>query len=227
MGSLGNGIRMKWPFYALWLALLALTGCGTASHEPENIFRVKQQIRAYVDSGQYNRDITAVASQAGAWVNQRAAKRVAGEKLAVVFDLDETLLSNWPSISAQDFGYIPAAWDAWVAEGKAPAIESVRDFYRAVRQAGVQVIFLTGRRERDRPGTEKNLRAIGCGEYASLIFKPNESKEKTGVFKTAQRQRLTAEGWLIIANLGDQESDLAGGYAERTFKLPDPFYLTE
>ena len=28
-----------------------------------------------------------------------------------------------------------------------------------------------------------------------------------------------------IANLGDQESDLIGGHAERTFKLPNPFYL--
>ena len=31
-------------------------------------------------------------------------------------------------------------------------------------------------------------------------------------------------GLLIVVNMGDQDSDLAGGYAERTFKLPDPFY---
>ncbi|MGB6550988.1 MAG: HAD family acid phosphatase [Xanthobacteraceae bacterium] len=28
----------------------------------------------------------------------------------------------------------------------------------------------------------------------------------------------------MIANVGDQESDLSGGYAEKTFKLPNPFY---
>jgi hypothetical protein len=27
----------------------------------------------------------------------------------------------------------------------------------------------------------------------------------------------------IIANVGDQESDLAGGHAERMFKIPNPF----
>jgi acid phosphatase len=32
-------------------------------------------------------------------------------------------------------------------------------------------------------------------------------------------------GRTIIANIGDQMSDLNGGYAERTFKLADPFYL--
>jgi hypothetical protein len=30
-----------------------------------------------------------------------------------------------------------------------------------------------------------------------------------------------------VANLGDQVSDLSGGFAEKTFKLPDPFYLTD
>ena len=33
-------------------------------------------------------------------------------------------------------------------------------------------------------------------------------------------QKLT-----IIASVGDQWSDLDGGYAERVFKLPNPFYF--
>ena len=209
------------------LASLGWAGCSTVSHEPANIYPLKQEIRAYVSSGQYSRDIGAVAEKARGWIEARAAKRAPSERLAVVFDLDETLLSNWPSISERDFGYMATAWDAWVAEGTAPAIEPVRDVYRVARRAGLEVIFLTGRRERDRSGTEKNLRAIGCGDYAALIFKSNESKETTGTFKTAERRRLTAEGRVIIANIGDQESDLTGGFAERTFKLPDPFYLTQ
>jgi len=32
---------------------------------------------------------------------------------------------------------------------------------------------------------------------------------------------------MIIANIGDQESDLAGGFAEKTFKLPNPFYISK
>jgi hypothetical protein len=28
-----------------------------------------------------------------------------------------------------------------------------------------------------------------------------------------------------VVNLGDQESDLDGGHAERAFKLPNPFYF--
>ena len=57
-------------------------------------------------------------------------------------------------------------------------------------------------------------------------MKPDALKEASATFKTAERARLVAQGYTIVANLGDQESDLVGGYAERTFKLPDPFYLS-
>jgi len=43
-------------------------------------------------------------------------------------------------------------------------------------------------------------------------------------FKTAERCKLTEQGWKIVANIGDQPSDLEGGYAERIFLLPNPFY---
>jgi hypothetical protein len=39
------------------------------------------------------------------------------------------------------------------------------------------------------------------------------------------RREIIAQGFQIIANLGDQASDLAGGCAERGFKLPNPFYF--
>lgn len=197
------------------------------SREPANLDPHKQEIRDYVTSGKYNEDIAAVAAEALAWVEARAAKRAAGERLAIVFDLDETLLSNWAHLSFLGLGYENSAWTQWVASGQATAIEPVREVYRAARRLGIDVVFITGRRESDRPGTEKNLRAIGCGDYVVLLCKPNNSKEKTGAFKTAARARLEAEGRRIIANLGDQLSDLEGGHAEKTFKLPNPFYLTQ
>ncbi|NBQ58027.1 MAG: acid phosphatase, partial [Opitutaceae bacterium] len=79
----------------------------------------------------------------------------------------------------------------------------------------------------DRPGTEKNLRAEGFGDFTALWFKPDSAKITTEQFKTETRKKIQAAGRVIIANVGDQESDLAGGFAERTFKLPAPFYQTK
>lgn len=208
-------------------ATLALASCASPTHEPPNLFPLKQQIRAYVDSGQYLRDVAEVAERAGRWLEKRAAIRSWAESLTVVFDLDETLFLNWPQLSRQDFGYVREAWDKWVESAEAPAVEPVREVYRTARRLGLDVIFLTGRPERMRAATERNLRAIECAEYALLICRPEEARGTSAAFKTAERAKLAAAGRVIIANLGDQQSDLTGGFAERTFKLPAPFYLTE
>jgi len=41
------------------------------------------------------------------------------------------------------------------------------------------------------------------------------------------RSQIEADGYTIIANIGDQASDLQGGHAEKTFKLPNPFYIVK
>jgi hypothetical protein len=43
-------------------------------------------------------------------------------------------------------------------------------------------------------------------------------------FKAPERRKLADQGYTILFSIGDQESDLIGGYAERTFKLPNPVY---
>ena len=211
--------------------LLGLSGCASNRGGPGNLSLLKDEIVRYVDSGRYAREMEMIAKDAMVWIERRATKpgdpgRALTSKLAVVFDIDETIVSNLPHMRAMDFGYLPAAWSEWLDRGEAPAIEPVREIYRRVRELGLSVIFITGRRERERVGTEKNLRAIGVEEYAMIFFKPDESKETSEKFKTDIRSRLVSEGWVIIANLGDQESDLAGGFAEKTFKLPAPFYFS-
>jgi predicted secreted acid phosphatase len=44
------------------------------------------------------------------------------------------------------------------------------------------------------------------------------------MFKATKRSEIVEQGYTIVLNMGDQLSDLEGGYAERTFKLPNPFY---
>jgi acid phosphatase len=39
------------------------------------------------------------------------------------------------------------------------------------------------------------------------------------------REWIENNGYTIILNVGDQASDLFGGHAGKTFKLPNPFYV--
>jgi predicted secreted acid phosphatase len=217
--------RIPFARFVTLAVALAISGCATVTREPPNLYPHKLQIRAYVDSGRYQRDIETVAASAKTWIEQRAAQ--GGANLTVVLDLDETLFFNWPHMSAMDFGYVRHEWQRWVEEARAPAIEPVREVYRMARRLGVSVVFITGRSERQRAATERNLRAIDCADYHALLCAPDGDRRSSADYKTAARRRLMAEGRVIIANIGDQQSDLAGGFAERTFKLPNAFYLTE
>jgi acid phosphatase len=210
----------------LWTALLVVAACTAVGREPANLGPHKDELIAYQKSGEYDREIASVAAEARSWVEQRAARQAGGERLVVIFDLDETLLSNWPQLEAEKFGGSGASWAAWWTSAKCPVIAPVRDVYDIARKLAVEVIFITGRPERVRAATEQNLQNIGCSEFAALICKPNDSKDTMEKFKAAARARLSSEGRTIIANIGDQESDLSGGYSERTFKLPNPFYFS-
>ena len=43
-------------------------------------------------------------------------------------------------------------------------------------------------------------------------------------YKSATRAYIESQGYDIVGNFGDQFSDLEGGYADETFKLPNPTY---
>ena len=43
-------------------------------------------------------------------------------------------------------------------------------------------------------------------------------------YKAATRAHIESMGYEIVADFGDQYSDLTGGYTDKTFKLPNPNY---
>ena len=212
----------------LSLALpLAFLAAPARAQEPANLFPHKVQVVRYVESGEYAKDVAAVALSANKYLAKRLAKGAKpGKKLAVVFDIDETTLSNVSHIIANDFGYVPKVWDNWVASAQARAIIPVQTIYDAAVRAKIDVFFITSRPESTRASTEKNLREVGYETWTRIIFKADsETPRSVTNFKIATRRKLEQEGYTVVVNIGDQDSDLAGGYAERTYKLPNPFYL--
>ena len=208
-----------------FLIPLALSACAPTSREPQNLSDLKQEITEYADSLNYQEDLAASVAPAKPFLVAR--KKQGGENLAVIFDIDETVLSNLPHMKESDWGYQPADWDAWVATAKSPALLPIRDAYQTAITLGYKVFFLTGRTEADRAATARNLRLQRMGSYEKLILRPRKGTvpyEKAVDFKTDVRKNLTDQGYTIVASFGDQDSDIEGGYVERGFKIPNPFY---
>lgn len=186
----------------------------------------------------YDADVASVVAEARDWVTRRAPQV---DRPAIVLDIDETSLSNWEQLYHNDFGYLlGGACDLkssagcgqrdWELSASATALKPTLElFLLAQRTKGrdgnaIAVFFITGRGEDpvERAATELNLRRAGYDGYSKLLMRP--AGEATADFKTRMRSLIGGEH-TVIANIGDQFSDLAGGHAERCFKLPNPFYF--
>ena len=159
---------------------------------------------ATVDYATWQADCQTVMNQALPYLKQRIAATKPGEKQAIVFDIDNTTLET-------DFGF------SWPQPANKPVL-AVAEY---AQEHGVSLFFVTAR-----PGiiylpTEYNLEHDGYdvdGLYVRGLF---DLFKDVADYKTAQRTAIESKGYTIIANIGNSATDLSGGHAEKTFKLPD------
>jgi hypothetical protein len=215
--------------------------CGAASNhalpmgQPLNLGELKLQLTDYKCSGQYDREVADTLSDAQGYVDFRAGQV---NHPALVLDIDETSLSNWPEIAADDYGYVPSGPcnlagpcgdGAWELSAQAPAIAPTLRLFNEAKARHVSIFFITGRRETPtlREATERNLRAAGYDGWEHLYMRPmSDSNASVTPYKSGARKEIS-DKFRIIANVGDQQSDLDGGFAERAWKVPNPFYYIQ
>jgi acid phosphatase len=201
--------------------------------QPANLGILKLQLVDYKCFGAYDRDIANVLADATAFLEHRAN---GFGKLALVLDIDETSLSNLPNLLADDFGFFrggtctlvpgePCGFDRWITDHTADPILPTLRLFNTAKAKGVAIFFISTRREDQRDATVNNLKAAGYDGWADLALKQPDDKSSSQEFKTARRKEIEDAGFTIIANVGDQYSDLRGGHAERVFKVPNPFYF--
>lgn len=156
---------------------------------------------------------------------------ISRDKLAVVLDIDETSLSNYPSFKRDNFANDLSVQVKRYIAADAPAIQPVLNFYKKLKANDVAIFFITARQglsvdtQELKYYTAKNLQRAGFADYANLCLIPKDNKFVSTVeFKTDMRKELSEQGYRIIFNIGDQPSDLEGGYAEHVVKLPNYLY---
>jgi predicted secreted acid phosphatase len=227
-----------------WLAAasLLLSGCAQSPSVPAdpavaapsfvpNMFDVQRAIEEYVDSGRYEQDVAAVVSQARTWLESRAP---VVKNPAIVIDVDEAALSNWPAYRVNGWTRIqngdcdldkgPCNIRKWQESGRAAALPPTLALAQRAEQLGVAVFFVTGRPADERAATERNLREQGY-HFERVILRPAGVFRSAVDFKAPARCALERDGYTIVLSIGDQQSDLDGGCSEHGFKLPNPVYF--
>ncbi|MBU1368359.1 MAG: 5'-nucleotidase, lipoprotein e(P4) family [Bacteroidetes bacterium] len=127
--------------------------------------------------------------------------------LAVVVDIDETVLDNSP-YQAQGildhFGY-PEKWDEWINAAKAEPVPGALEFLKYASEKGVAVFYISNRKEKLRESTLKNLQELGFPDAANeqLLLRTTEND------KEPRRQQVLATYEIVLLmgdNLGDFHS---------------------
>lgn len=219
----------------------ALAECKFDDGGLPNLGKLKSCLKDY-HSSQYMAAVNAVEEAARKMMEEQIASNMAHGKLALVLDIDETSLSNWEQIVADDFGYFadgpcdlpvkgPCGAAAFDQLSRAAAIKPTLDLFNFAVAHGVTVFFITGREGSDaeRNATELNLWRAGYHGWKTVYMREPNGRDKgasTEAYKTGRREEIERDGYTIIANLGDQWSDLKGGHPDQRFdfKLPNPFY---
>ncbi|MFD8718660.1 HAD family acid phosphatase [Streptomyces sp. NPDC059629] len=87
---------------------------------------------------------------------------------------------------------------------------------------GVSMFFVSARTNLIDLATKYNLTHVGYtvdGLHTRTLAEI--ASESIADFKTSQRKAIETDGYDIVANIGNNTTDLSGGYADTTYKLPD------
>ena len=214
------------------LSVLTFTPIVMLAQSTSNPDSLKNEVIQYHESGEYDADISKITYQAQCYLTNRIYENrhsLHPKKLAIVLDIDETSLSSYKDIKTfikiLDVGGIFLRQDMEEETENHSVIIPILNLYRYAVKHNVAVFFITGRQEKYRASTIQKLKRTGYTQWTHLHMKPDNYYLKSVVpYKLAQRKTIEKKDYCIVLNVGDQYSDLKGGYSEKDYKLPNFMY---
>ncbi|MFG3173025.1 HAD family acid phosphatase [Streptomyces sp. NPDC048200] len=237
-------------------AATAHQSTANSTHEPYNIGLLVKDIDTYYGAAldgngvyqasptsQYAKDLARVDAAARRDIDKAAHKaHHRGQKPAVVFDIDDTLLLSFDYERKTNYTYNSTTWADYVAQANRPAVFGSPELVEYAESKGVEVFYNSGLKESQRASAVENLKKVGVDvnlDSAHMFLKDAANPPAylsgcatatawnctTVQYKAGTRKHIEDLGYDIVGNFGDQYSDLDGGYADKTYKLPNPTYF--
>lgn len=131
--------------------------------------------------------------------------------LAIVADIDETVLNNLPyneMLIEKGESFTQKTWSEWVNKEQAKPIAGALDFFNYVNGQNIEIIYLSNRRVENYAPTKANLISTGFpfDEETIMLLRDDDGN------KESRRQQLS--NYNIVLLLGDNLSD----FNERFYK---------
>lgn len=226
--------RLSGPL--LLLSCVLASGCATTGGPGSTTANDNMDAVIWLQSSTEYAAVAAgvYSSATAALIKIAESAAVDSESMAIVLDIDETVLDNsryQGQLIHDDATYASESWDRWIALKSAPAVPGAVDFIRTAQSLGVHVAFITNRACRARPDSVEdcpqkadtllNLEDVGVdtesttlflrgelptGQCRTLLTAPEQADGKWSSDKTSRRDCVRL-GYDIIMLFGDQLGD--------------------
>ena len=208
---------------------LSLTG-GLFSEE---IRKLPNDIRWVRHSLEYENLCRQIYQQAWQEIKKQSSK--AEGKLAIVVDLDETVLNNnsyqvdrWE----KGMGFTQESWSEWVNQKRAVLIPGAKTFLDRTRTLGVTIIFLSNRMQYNLRPTIENMKSLKVWNEDDLFLlrenKLDTKKKRRAEVRTGTARMDQYGSFHVLAYLGDQIGDFPtdekDAFGVTQFLFPNPTY---
>jgi 5'-nucleotidase (lipoprotein e(P4) family) len=171
-----------------------------------------------------------------------ALKQPGSKPLAVVTDIDETVLDNSPydaQRAINNLEYDATTWKQWTAQAACDTVAGAPGFFKYAAGKGVTVFYITNRDEDERTGTLKNLQRYQMpnADDAHLLLKTGSSSKEARRLEVLKNYRIVL---LCGDNLPDFDqlydnhpteqnrdavtTQLARQFGNKYIVLPNPSY---
>jgi predicted secreted acid phosphatase len=186
----------------------------------------KQNVISFYESDAHSNQVREILEQAKKVIDSQ----VSLQDCAVVLDIDETSLNHYKSL--KDVGFPQEEnhniWNELIAKTNAEPIKPTLDFYQYCINKGIKVFFISARFATYLNATKQALQNAGYVDFEDVFVFPRDisiySSKDFKNFKAERRAYIESLGYKVLISIGDQSSDLTGGYTLNTFQLPNYLY---
>jgi len=138
---------------------------------------------------------------------EQALLKTTDKPLAIVTDIDETLLDNSPNSVRQALlgkDYEKAAWLNWTSKAASDTVAGAPSFLKYAATKGITIYYITNRDESERAATLRNLQKYGFpnADNEHLLLRTNSSSKEV-------RRQEVAKTHQVMLLLGDNLADFS------------------
>ena len=144
-------------------------------------------------------------------LDEKISKYSGDKKMAVIVDIDETVLDNSPFTAKsiiENTDY-PKYWDEWCNLAKAQSVPGAVEFLKYAESVGVETFYVSNRKAHLIPATLKNLQENGFpfADSAHLFLRTKSSDKEI-------RRNIIREDNDILLYFGDALGDFLPAFDE-------------